>query len=108
MSRPSWRERDLEAQEARWTPLLDDGATIGGLVTLGHSVILYSRDPRLRALDGQRFDSAFAARQAMAEALAEPADRANLVWLHEPPSDAASNDPPVRDAQTNAKSRHAL
>lgn len=87
MTAPHWRKRDLEAQEPCWAPVEIDDRTVGGLVTLGRSVVFYSHDPRLRSFDGCRFANATAARSAIADALRRPASTGQLVWLQQPKRD---------------------
>lgn len=93
MTAPQWRKQDLEAQEPCWAPVEIDDRTVGGLVTLGHSVVFYSHDPRLRPFDGCRFANATAAHATIADALQQPAGTGQLIRLRQPKRGTDRSDP---------------
>ncbi|RDD61045.1 hypothetical protein DRB17_15080 [Ferruginivarius sediminum] len=64
-----WHNADIDALAVRSQRLDVGGKTVGSLITLGHGFVFYSSDPRLAALDGSRFASVAAARQAVERAL---------------------------------------
>lgn len=69
-----WRDHDMKALDAHSEQVLVAGRIVGGLVTLGHAVVFYSSDPTVAELDGRRFATAAAARQAVAMAIAANPD----------------------------------
>lgn len=69
MTKSRWHNADIDALGVSSERLEVGGKTVGGLITLGRGFIFYSSDPRLKTLDGCRFDSVAEARQAVERAL---------------------------------------
>ena len=73
MTTEPWRQRDPVDGDVDWRAIRADGSVAAGLVKLGRSTVVYTYDTRLAGLDGARFDSAEAARAAIAALLAQRA-----------------------------------